>query len=467
MKQMLLQKAIPVALAVLTLVMFGSVVTMLVRATKVTTLRVAAGSHTGESYMLCSALKTVVARYYPNIAIELLETKGTSENLQMLENDAADIAAAQADVAPGPSARSVAVMYDDVFQLLAHESSNVRTFAQARGKAVALARGGGQFHSFLHVAEHFGLTEQDFQFVGNTDSEADKAFSQGRADVLFRVRALGNPAIQSLAAENNVRFVPIEHAAAMKIKQPAFLPAIVPVGAYIGEPPLPDADLPTVAVARTLLARAGADESAIDKIARVLFEHRQEIMKEFPDDKTSVRVLLSQVRRPDVQTELVPPVHPGALSFYDQDEPSYVAQNADYVGLIFSGLFMLASWAWQLKSWVLRQQKQEADEYSKVSIQLMEKAQSAETHARLDEIRGQLLKQLANAVKALDEDKLSEDSFQSFRVVLQIALDVVQDRRRVLIGAPDQCHPDPTPEPHSSAPTEPGSSSLTLSQRTV
>jgi TRAP transporter TAXI family solute receptor len=369
----------------------------------------------------------------------------------MLEHNEADIAAAQADISPGPSARSLAVLYDDVFQLLARASTPIRSFAGARGKVVALARGGGQFQSFLRVAEHFGLSEHDFQFVGENDRDADAAFTQGRADLLFRVRALGNPAIQHLTAHNQVRFVGIDHAAAMKIKQPAFLPATIPVGAYVGEPPLPEQDLPTVAVHRTLLAREGANEDAINKLATVLFEHRQELMKEFSGDQTSVRVLLSQVRRPEVQTELIPPVHAGALSYYDQDEPSYLASHADYVGLLFSGIFMLVSWGWQLKSWMERQQKHAGDAYSNRVIELMKTAQTALTHEALDQIRGELLALLARSVSDLDADRLSEDSFQSFRVVLQIALDVVQDRRRVLIGAPESIMSSNTP----GAPLEP------------
>ncbi len=64
------------------------------------------------------ALKTVVERHYPRIHITLLETGGTVENLQMLEDGRAQMATAQADILPGPRARAVAVLYDDTFQLL-------------------------------------------------------------------------------------------------------------------------------------------------------------------------------------------------------------------------------------------------------------------------------------------------------------------------------------------------------------
>ena len=75
------------------------------------------------------------------------------------------------------------------------------------------------------------------------------------------LKRLGNPSIQQLVQSGDVRFLPIAHAAAMKIKQPAFNPAVIPEGAYLGNPPVPDRDLPTVAVHRTLLALDSAAQS--------------------------------------------------------------------------------------------------------------------------------------------------------------------------------------------------------------
>jgi hypothetical protein len=80
-------------------------------------LTMAAGSASGESYILGNTLKTVVQRHYPKIRMTLLETGGAVENLQMLEDGRAQPASAQADILPGPAARIVAILYDDTSQL--------------------------------------------------------------------------------------------------------------------------------------------------------------------------------------------------------------------------------------------------------------------------------------------------------------------------------------------------------------
>jgi TRAP-type uncharacterized transport system substrate-binding protein len=78
-------------------------------------------------------LKTVVERHNPQGRLNILETGGTVESLRLLEDGRAQLATAQADVMPGRSAQMVAVLYDDVFQLLAHAGSKMESFPDLRG----------------------------------------------------------------------------------------------------------------------------------------------------------------------------------------------------------------------------------------------------------------------------------------------------------------------------------------------
>ena len=152
-----------VSQAVLAALSLGLIAVLLVawlQRTKIQNLIMAAGASSGESYLLGNALKKVVELHYPRVRINLLETGGTVENLQMLEDGRAQLAAAQADILPGPRARAVAVLYDDTFQLLIPRDSQVQSLVDLRGQRIALARSGGQFQSFLRVVGHFGLHQR-------------------------------------------------------------------------------------------------------------------------------------------------------------------------------------------------------------------------------------------------------------------------------------------------------------------
>ncbi|MGC2399705.1 MAG: TAXI family TRAP transporter solute-binding subunit [Acidobacteriaceae bacterium] len=425
-------RVVRLVLAVLSVGVLGVIALLLVQRSQTQHLTVAAGASSGESYILSHALKTVVERRYPRIQITLLETGGTVENLKMLEDGRAQLATAQADVLPGPKARSVAVLYDDTFQLLVARDSTLKNFADLRSKRIALAQNGGQFQSFLRVAEHFNLHRENFAFVGSDDASALDAFLKGSADAIFRVRAIGDPTIEQLVQSGKVRFLPIEHAAAMRIRYPAFQSALIPEGAYEGDPPVPPQDSPTVAVQRTLLARDGANAAAISAVTEVLMERRQEIMREIPAGMTEVGLLVLQARRPQPQTGLGPAVHPGALAFYDKDRPSFLLAHADYVGLIMTVGLMAGSWIFELKRWMQRQQKNQADVYSNRVVALIGGVQDITSLARLEEIWRELLAILTQAVQDLDSDKLSEESFNSFRAILQIGMEVTKERRALL-----------------------------------
>jgi uncharacterized protein len=430
-----LNRVLPVALAAASVCFVAGLAIVLWQRSGTQHLTMAAGDSRGESYILGQALKTVVERHYPRIRINLVQTGGTVENLAMLDQGRAQLATAQADIVPGPTARIVATLYDDTFQVMVHKDLAAQRLTDLRGKRIALARSGGQFQSFLRVAEHFGFHEEDFHFVGSSDAAADRAFLNGQADAIFRVRAIGNPTIQELVQSGNVRFLPIEHAAAMKVKHPAFNPALIPEGAYSGNPSVPDRDLPTVAIHRTLLALDSANADAIRAITGVLMERRQEMMREIPKNLNDVRLLLVQVGQPELQAGLGPALHPGAASFYNKDKPSFLVAHADYIGLILTVALMVASWLWELNRWMQRQQKNAADEYNKRVVALIAAAQAVETEAPLIAIWRELLATLAKAVQDLNADKMSQESFNSFRSILQIGLEVAKERRAILASA--------------------------------
>jgi hypothetical protein len=253
----------------------------------------------------------------------------------------------------------------------------------------------------------------DFAFVGASDQAAGDAFLNGQA-AIFRVRAIGDPSIQQLVQSGRVRFLPIAHAAAMKIKYPAFNAAVIPVGAYLGNPPVPGQDFPTVSIHRTLLARDDASAAAVRAVTEVLHDHRQEMMQEIPANMAEVRLLLVQVHRPDLQSGLSPALHPGALGFYDKDKPSFLMAHPDYVGLFITVGLMIGSWMWELKRWIQRQQKSNADEYSNRVVTLIDEVQGVDFLPGLEQIWGELLTILGQAVGGLDSDKLSEDRLIRF-----------------------------------------------------
>jgi len=90
---------------------------------------------------------------------------------------------------------------------------------------------------------------------------------------------------------------------------------------------------------------------------------------------------------------------------------------------------MVASWIWELNRWMQRRQKNAADQYNNRVVELITAAQGVESETSLHEIWRELLAILTSAVRDLDADRMSQESFNSFRSILQIGLEVLKERR--------------------------------------
>jgi hypothetical protein len=441
--QSLLTRLFPIGLGLLSLGLLTALLWTLINQYKPRKLTLVAGDKTGESYILGQAIKQVVEAN-SNIKIEVKETGGTSSNLRLLEGKEcdgteklegkcnADLATAQADVPSGPSARTVAVLYQDLFQVVVKDPK-IQQFTDLRNRRIALQGKGGQFTSFKEVAAHYGMTIKDFQIKGLTlqgepiptynDKQGEQEFQDGRADAMFRVRAAGHKPIAEAVQKYGARLVPIDQAAAMKIKYPAFEPATLPKGAYKGNPTIPAADLPTVGVNRLLLAHKRVNNDTIRDFTRILDENRQAIAEAIPEDHEDVKPLVASITRPTISGNNAP-LHPGALAHYERDEPSFIQEYADFVGLLLTVGLLLGSWIWEIKRWVERRKKNVADEYIQTAINLIDNpSDPTELLNQLDDV-------FEKAAKGLIDENISQESFRTFNEAYKTVREVLERREK-------------------------------------
>ncbi|TBR61553.1 TRAP ABC transporter substrate-binding protein [Westiellopsis prolifica IICB1] len=413
-------------------------------------LTLAAGDPEGESYIISEAIQKVVQKK-SNINIKVVATGGTTENLEMLQTGKAELVTAQADVIGQEmdmiesrqshsatsqiqaSPRAVVVLYQDLFQLVVRDP-NIKSFEQLRGKTIALPAKGGQYKSFLKIAEHYGLVKQDkpdviisgLQSKYYDDRQAEEDFKSKRADALFRVRALGNLGIAKLVQDQDGRLLAIAQAQAMKIKYPAFENAKIPQGAYRGNPPMPLTELDTVAIDRLMVASEKIDDNVIREITRIIFENRQEIADAIAESHAEVKPLVASITRPRDNDGTGIPIHPGAIAFYERDKPSFVQENADFLALILTTFLLVASWLRQLKLWVERRKKDKADDYINTAIKLMDKG-----IGKLEDRQKQLDHTFKNAAEALIAERISQESFRTFNEAYKTTREAIEREKEI------------------------------------
>lgn len=413
------------AVAFVTLSFAALLARIVYEGTKVERATIAAGSSRAESYVLLQALKTVVEVHYPHVKLSLLQTGGTLASLAMLDHGEAELAAVQADGKPGPLARSVAVLFEDRFQLLVQKGRGIQHFMDLVDKNIALPTSGGQYESFLFLASHYGLDKTKFHFVGADEEDADAQFAGGtQADAIFKVRGVPNGFIHGLVLTGKVEFIPIDQVEALRAEQSAYVSRDIPMGAYSGMPAVPATDLPTVGLPRLLVASQNVNDTVVYAITEVLSNRRQELAAAIPETDAKVRPLLAGIRQPTQADGLSAAIHPGAVAFYGRQHPSFIGGHPDLIAffVVLFGLVWL--WSFALRRLTEFGQKTRINEFQTTVLQLIEEARESDSDAQLEPIRAELMMIMTAAIRDLGESRISEKAFQSFRVVWQVAIDV-------------------------------------------
>lgn len=402
-------------------------------------LTLATGDLEGESYIVGQAIAEVIKLNNPKLDVSVISTSGSDENLEQIENGIADLAIAQADMPGGALARTVAVLFEDVFQLIVRQDAGVTSFTDLVGRKIVLQPNSGEFYSFLELATHYGLKLDDFNLSFATGAEADELFRQKQVDALFRVRTLNNDYIARMVQQTRAQILPIEQAKALQVRHPALESAMIPKGVYQGYPAVPPVDLSTISVRRLLIANRNLDLGVVRQITQIVSEHQREIASAIPEQYADLRPLVAGIKRPNPSEGTGIALHSGAVAYYERDHPTFMSALISFItknGGLFIALTTLPAgslvglWEWWQR---LKQEadnrKLLADQYIDAAISSMKVLVDLEPNDQQKQIRDQqkeLDQLLVEAANALAHDQISQESFRTFNDAYNTARSVLQ-----------------------------------------
>lgn len=390
-------------------------------------LVLASGSKTGEYYAFSKALEEVVEQNYPQIQIEVIDTEGSAQNMTLLRDNQAQLALVQSDTPVERPVRAIARLFPEMFHLLVRQDANIQTVADLRAKQIALMpQGSGSYALFWPLVDHYGLTAADFQSVPQAPESAYAALLSGEADALFRVMTLGNPSMREALKADGIELLAIDQVDALRLSLPFLEAQTIPKGTYDGGRPLPAADLAVVAVNALLVTRENLPDEVAYALTDTLFTYRNELVSRYP------RAAL--IRLPDSGSDLGLPLHLGAQSFYDRNEPEFIVEYAEPIGLLISVSVLLASGLWQFRLWLKGRQKNRADFYNIELLDLIEQINQTADLEQIADLRRQLFTMLKEVVSDLDNDRISADSFESFTFPWEIAMNTLRHQEDLLTG---------------------------------
>jgi TRAP transporter TAXI family solute receptor len=247
----------------------------------------------------------------PRLRIETRNTKGSTENVPLLEAGKIDLGLVAGELAsaalakPGTGLRIVAAMYSSPGMFMVLGDSPVRRIADLNGKPVVLGTQG----SGLTVLGRTVLQSLDVSFeeiLLQQAADGPPMLQDGRAAALWGA-GVGWPAFTALAKAGG-RFVGPDADEIKRIlaKQPSLQAVTLPAGSYPGQ----NAPLPSVGSWSYVFARPGLPEEQAYLLARALHlaEGVLAARLEQAKETTAANTVTAAPR-----TELI---HPGAQKYF-------------------------------------------------------------------------------------------------------------------------------------------------------
>lgn len=265
----------------------------------------------------------LITKRVPGFAATGEATGGSVENIRNLRDGSIEWAMTQSDIgyfayhglgdyadSPAKELRALFSYQQGYAQSFTFADSDINSITDIKGKVfgVGPAGSGGEMQ-FREILKHYGMSYDDFTPELMPDAEMCEALKDGRIDGFYSTHPLGSAPLVDLAANTDVKMIPVGKDKSLFEAFSCFLPSEIPVGIFEGV----DEPVPTISWRIIMCTSTKADfsEDDIYLILKTLWEYWGEWASVHPanDQEPSVEKQLSGISFP---------LHPGAVKFYEE-----------------------------------------------------------------------------------------------------------------------------------------------------
>jgi TRAP transporter TAXI family solute receptor len=257
-----------------------------------------------------AAFAEAVSAQDPSLGIKPRNTKGSTENVPLLEAGKLDLGLVAGEIAsgalarPGTPLRIVAAMYSSPGMFVVRGDSPHRSIADLRGKRVVMGtKASGVTQLGRTVLDSLQIPVDQIFVEKAADGPA--MLSDGRAEALWGA-GVGWPAFTALAKAGG-RFIGPSADEVKQIleKQPALQAVTLPANSYPGQP----APIPSVGSWSFVLANRELDEQTAYRLARAVHRAEGALAKKLEQARqTTMANTVAAAPRPEL-------LHPGVARY--------------------------------------------------------------------------------------------------------------------------------------------------------
>ena len=257
-----------------------------------------------------AAFAEIVNAQEPRVRIETRNTKGSTENVPLLEEGKLDLALVAGEIAsaalakPGTRLRIVAAMYSSPGMLIVRGDSPYRGISDLRGKTVVMGTQASGVTALGRTVLDSLQVEVKPIFLEKA-ADGPPMLMDGRADALWGA-GVGWPAFATLAKQGGRFIGPTpEEIKAILAKNPALQAVTLPAKSYPGQ----DAPLPSVGSWSYVLATDNLKEDTAFVLARAIHAAEAQFAARLEQARETTMVnTMAAAPRPDL-------LHPGVRRY--------------------------------------------------------------------------------------------------------------------------------------------------------
>jgi len=255
-----------------------------------------------------------------NIELELRETAGSAENLELLldPKSGVEIALVIGGVSDGkhaPGLLSLGSVYNNPFWLFYSFSEPIDELSQLTGKRIAVGPvGNGGRILAEKVLGKAGVNSENATLLPFTGSAAVEALNNGKADAVSIIGPPDATAVHSLLQNPNARIMNFPEAEAFTIIFPELVRLVLPQGVIDIKRHIPPHDVPLIGVTGKVLVRSDLHPEIAPLILQAMVETH------------GARGIFQRSGEFPNGTDTEYPVAPAATDFY-KNGPSYMQRH--------------------------------------------------------------------------------------------------------------------------------------------
>lgn len=284
-------------------------------------VNVLTGGTAGIYYPLGVAITSIIGEKVPDTRPTVQATKGSVENLNLLDAGKGEIAFALGDAVVEALAgnaevgfkkklenvRTLATIYNNYVQIVASAESGITSIADLKGKrlSVGAPKSGTELNARA-VLKAAGLTYDDLGKVEYLDfAQSVELMKNRQLDATLQSAGLGVASLRDLAISVPVTIVAVPAETVVAMGAP-FQSGTIPAGTYEGQA----ADVPTVAIPNYLMTRADFSDDLVYGITKAIFGNLDALVAAHAAAKGITLAKASQ--------NPIAPLHPGAAKFFSE-----------------------------------------------------------------------------------------------------------------------------------------------------